>query len=39
MDLLTPEWEIFTTKPLPDPTEDFALRDDAGIPNPLGMLF
>ncbi len=39
MDLLTPEWEIFTTKPLPDPTEDFALRDDAGIPDALGMLF
>ncbi|MDX6757956.1 DUF1998 domain-containing protein [Streptomyces sp. F8] len=26
-DLLTPEWEIFTSPQLPEPTEDFALRD------------
>ncbi|MEU9498477.1 DUF1998 domain-containing protein [Streptomyces sp. NPDC048196] len=26
-DLLTPEWEVFTSPQLPEPTEDFALRD------------
>jgi hypothetical protein len=31
-DLRTPEWEILTAKPLPPPTNDFAARDDAGIP-------
>ena len=29
-DLLTPEWDIFTSSPLPDPTDDFALRRDPG---------
>lgn len=27
-DLLTPEWEIFTERPGPEPTEDFTLRRD-----------
>ncbi|ATL31061.1 DUF1998 domain-containing protein [Streptomyces formicae] len=37
-DLLTPEWEIFTTPDTPDPTEDFALRD-IEVPPALGGLF
>ena len=31
-DLLTPEWDIFTSSPPPDPTDDFALRRDRGVP-------
>jgi Domain of unknown function (DUF1998) len=38
-DLLTPEWEIFTAKPVPAPTPDFTLRDDAGIPTSLHGIF
>ena len=33
-DLLTPEWEIFTATPPPEPTDDFALRR-GGVPGPL----
>lgn len=29
-DLLTPEWDIFTSSPLPEPSDDFALRRDPG---------
>ena len=29
-DLLTPEWDIFTSRPPPEPTDDFALRRDPG---------
>ncbi|MBN1170618.1 MAG: DUF1998 domain-containing protein [Micromonosporaceae bacterium] len=31
-DLLMPEWEVFTTKPVPEPMPDFTLRDDGGVP-------
>jgi len=37
-DLLTPEWEIFTSSPPPDPTDDFALRR-GGVPAGLSSLF
>ena len=33
-DLLTPEWDIFTATPPPEPTDDFALRR-GGVPGPL----
>ena len=33
-DLLTPEWDIFTATPSPDPTDDFALCR-GGVPGPL----
>ena len=38
-DLLTPEWEIFTAKPVPDPLPDFTLRDDNGVPAGLSGVF
>jgi hypothetical protein len=37
-DLLTPEWEIFTASPPPDPTDDFALLR-SGVPAPLSAVF
>jgi hypothetical protein len=37
-DLLTPEWEIFTSSPPPDPTDDFALHRD-GVPAKLSAVF
>lgn len=37
-DLLTPEWDIFTATPTPEPTDDFALRR-GGVPGPLAGLF
>jgi Domain of unknown function (DUF1998) len=37
-DLLTPEWEIFTSFPPPDPTDDFTLRR-GGVPAELSSLF
>jgi uncharacterized protein DUF1998 len=37
-DLLTPEWEIFTSFPPPDATDDFALRR-GGVPAGLSSLF
>ncbi|WP_406088482.1 DrmB family protein [Kitasatospora purpeofusca] len=40
VDLLTPEWEIFTTPTPPDPTADFTLlRDPAGVPEALEGVF
>lgn len=33
-DLLTPEWDIFTALPAPDPNDDFTLRRP-GVPAPL----
>ena len=33
-DLLTPEWDIFTATPPPEPTDDFTLRR-GGVPGPL----
>lgn len=40
IDLLTPEWEIFTTPNPPDPTADFTLRRDAkGVPEALSGIF
>jgi hypothetical protein len=37
-DLLTPEWDIFTSSPLPDATDDFAVRSD-GAPAALRAVF
>jgi hypothetical protein len=37
-DLLSPEWEIFTSLPAPDPTDDFALRR-GGVPAGLSAIF
>ena len=37
-DLLTPEWDIFTSFPPPDPTDDFALRRP-GVPPDLSAVF
>ncbi|MEU8524551.1 DUF1998 domain-containing protein [Streptomyces sp. NPDC048629] len=37
-DLLTPEWEIFTSPQAPEPTEDFALRE-VDVPQPLDDVF
>jgi hypothetical protein len=37
-DLLTPEWEIFTSVPPPDPSDDFALRR-GGVPSDLSRVF
>lgn len=37
-DLLTPEWDIFTSFPPPDPTDDFTVRRD-GVPPPLRGVF
>ncbi|WP_462187440.1 DrmB family protein [Frankia sp. CcWB2] len=35
-DLRTPEWEIFSSAVLPEPTDDFALRrEPGGVPAPL----
>jgi len=32
-DLRTPEWDVFTSDPVPEPSEDFTLlRDPAGVP-------
>jgi len=40
LDLLTPEWEVFTEHPGPDPTEDFAIyRPSAGVPSALTAVF
>ncbi|GAB3214048.1 DUF1998 domain-containing protein [Marinactinospora endophytica] len=39
-DLRTPEWEVFSSVPAPDPGEDFALRrDPAGVPDRLKAVF
>jgi hypothetical protein len=39
-DLLTPEWEIFTSFPPPDPTDDFALRrGQPSVPAGLTAIF
>ncbi|MYW05319.1 DUF1998 domain-containing protein [Streptomyces sp. SID3343] len=38
VDLLTPEWDLFTCKQLPQPTEDFALVE-AAVPTALQGLF
>ncbi|PZM97253.1 MAG: hypothetical protein DIU79_03015 [Actinobacteria bacterium] len=36
LDLLTPEWEVFTSTWLPEPSNDFTLRrDPVGVPAPL----
>jgi hypothetical protein len=36
LDLLTPEWEVFSAAHLPDPSDDFALRRDPdGVPAEL----
>jgi hypothetical protein len=37
-DLLTPEWDIFTSLPPPDPTDDFALYR-GGVPGLLSKVF
>ena len=37
-DLLTPEWDIFTSFPPPDPTDDFTLRRP-GVPPDLSAVF
>ncbi|MFI1978720.1 DrmB family protein [Streptomyces wedmorensis] len=37
-DLLTPEWEIFTSPQVPEPTEDFALHD-VPVPSALSGVF
>ena len=40
LDLATPEWEIFTAAPAPEPDRDFALRrDPGGVPPTLKALF
>lgn len=40
VDLLTPEWEIFTAANPPDPSNDFAVqRDPAGVRAPLANVF
>ncbi|GAA3755012.1 DUF1998 domain-containing protein [Salinactinospora qingdaonensis] len=40
VDLRTPEWEIFSATPAPEPTEDFALRRDPdGVPPALSDMF
>jgi hypothetical protein len=38
LDLLTPEWDIFTSRPLPDATEDFAVVS-VNLPPALTSLF
>lgn len=39
-DLLTPEWDAFTTLPAPETSTDFALRrDESGVPEALAGLF
>lgn len=39
-DLRTPEWEIFTAEPGPDPSPDFTVRrDPAGLPPELAGVF
>jgi hypothetical protein len=39
-DLLTPEWEIFTSAPLPGPTDDFTLRRHPdGVPGQVKDLY
>lgn len=38
-DLLTPEWEAFTNRPLPDATTDFTLREAEAIPRQWDWLF
>ena len=37
LDLLTPEWEVLTGRPLPDPTDDFAVRE-VDLPKDLSTL-
>ncbi|GAA3551157.1 DUF1998 domain-containing protein [Amycolatopsis ultiminotia] len=39
-DLRTAEWDVFSARHLPEPTDDFALhRDPNGVPDPLKAIF